>query len=457
MTGGLWMKRPAWESVLEEMGNPIVGAAAGLPTGWRPESPGRFAPPSFAGREDPPRTPPRRRFAPRRPASQPASQRARDFLHSLSDHIQEVPDDSGGEAPDVASRVAVAEDQPRGFGCAVGAGATDLGGLAAREQELMERDFEDLFDFGAGAEAGRGRNQGREGAQAKSLHRESLIESAQDAHRAGIETDLFLALPERGGEFRPVSRLHHPSREGDVPRLAAERPGPAGQQQPVVGLAADQRYEHGGGPERRVEPPGRTEREAGGDPVGEGLGFEAGAQVADTRRPAPPGEYTRRMLRCVRRRLAVPAAAAGFLLVAGSAVGQPFAQLGSSSEWDGARNEWAFGAGYDFDFPALPFTVGVLGQTGTGITDGDAGRQFPARGWVTAKMGMLPTPGFRVYLGAGAGVSTRLGGETESAVVSAGMGLAGFQVGRLHMEVQLQRDFGEEPVTRWVTAVGLSF
>ena len=46
-----------------------------FPTGWRPESLARSVPPSFAGREDPPRTPPRRRFAPRR--------RAMDFLHSL--------------------------------------------------------------------------------------------------------------------------------------------------------------------------------------------------------------------------------------------------------------------------------------------------------------------------------------------------------------------------------------
>ena len=46
-----------------------------FPTGWRPESLARSVPPSFAGKEDPPRTPPRRRFAPRR--------RARDFLHGL--------------------------------------------------------------------------------------------------------------------------------------------------------------------------------------------------------------------------------------------------------------------------------------------------------------------------------------------------------------------------------------
>ena len=45
-----------------------------FPTGWRPESLARSVPPAFAGREDPPRTPPRRRFAPRR--------RTRDFLHS---------------------------------------------------------------------------------------------------------------------------------------------------------------------------------------------------------------------------------------------------------------------------------------------------------------------------------------------------------------------------------------
>ena len=42
-----------------------------FPTGWRPGSLARSGPPAFAGREDPPRTPPRRRVAPRR--------RARDF------------------------------------------------------------------------------------------------------------------------------------------------------------------------------------------------------------------------------------------------------------------------------------------------------------------------------------------------------------------------------------------
>ena len=57
-------------------GTPSSGRMRGaFPTGWRPESLARSVPPSFAEREGPPRTPPRRRFAPRR--------RARDFLHSL--------------------------------------------------------------------------------------------------------------------------------------------------------------------------------------------------------------------------------------------------------------------------------------------------------------------------------------------------------------------------------------
>ena len=39
-------RRPAWESVLEEMGNPVVRAGCGAP---HPESPARSVPPSFAG------------------------------------------------------------------------------------------------------------------------------------------------------------------------------------------------------------------------------------------------------------------------------------------------------------------------------------------------------------------------------------------------------------------------
>lgn len=157
------------------------------------------------------------------------------------------------------------------------------------------------------------------------------------------------------------------------------------------------------------------------------------------------------------RRARLPAAAILGLLAAGPVLAQPLVQVGSSSERDRPRNEWSLGVGYEFDFPALPFTVGALGQTGSGIEQGDAGRAFPVRGYLTAKVGMLPTPGFRVYLGGGGGMATRLGGETETETVASGIALAGFAVGPLHLEVQLQRDFAEEPVTRWVTAVGISF
>ena len=138
------------------------------------------------------------------------------------------------------------------------------------------------------------------------------------------------------------------------------------------------------------------------------------------------------------------------------AAAQPLVQVGSSSDRGSARNEWGLGVGYEFDFPALPFTVGALVQTGSGHPGPD-GRMFPARAYATVKVGMLPTPGFRVYLGGGGGVSTRFGGGAESSPRASGMALAGFAVGRLHLEAQLQRDFGEAPVTRWVTVIGLSF
>ncbi len=145
------------------------------------------------------------------------------------------------------------------------------------------------------------------------------------------------------------------------------------------------------------------------------------------------------------------------VLIAGSAAAQPLVQTGSSSERGSSDSQWSLGVGYEFDFPMLPFTVGVLGQTGTGIERGADGREFPVRAWLTGKMNLLPTPGFGVYLGAGGGVSTRFGGGGEKTPVAAGMALAGLGVGRLHLEVQLQRDFGEAPKTRWVTSVGLSF
>ncbi len=93
----LWMKRPAGESVLEEMGNPSSGRMRGaFPTGWRSESLARSVPPSFAGREDLPRTPPRRRFAPRR--------RTMDFLHSLSWPAGPAASPSIGSSPSSSRR-----------------------------------------------------------------------------------------------------------------------------------------------------------------------------------------------------------------------------------------------------------------------------------------------------------------------------------------------------------------
>ncbi len=155
--------------------------------------------------------------------------------------------------------------------------------------------------------------------------------------------------------------------------------------------------------------------------------------------------------------LAVPAA-----VLARPAVAQPFIQVGSASETD-ADSQWMLGGGYEIEFFAVPLSAGFLAQTGPGSTgeagpDGEEpGRQFPARGYVFAKTGMLPTPGFRVYVGAGAGLATRLGGGADASPRTSGLGLAGIEVGRVHLEVQFQRDFGDEAQTRWVTAMGISF
>ena len=169
-----------------------------------------------------------------------------------------------------------------------------------------------------------------------------------------------------------------------------------------------------------------------------------------------------------RRAIAAPVAAGLFLVAsAGDAAAQMFAQLGSANEPDN-RSQWTAGFGYEHDFPVLPVSVGVVGQVSLGrefptLPGGVAeapgffeDRVFPARAFGTVKVGFLPTPGMRVYLGGGPGFSTRLGAE-ESARGLAGLGLAGFELGLLSLEVQFQRDFGEEPVNRWVYLLGVSF
>lgn len=141
---------------------------------------------------------------------------------------------------------------------------------------------------------------------------------------------------------------------------------------------------------------------------------------------------------------------------------QPFLQVGSASEPD-TNSQWMLGGGYEIEFFAVPVSAGFLAQTGPGSTgaagpDGeDPGRQFPMRGYVFAKTGMLPTPGFRAYVGVGAGLATRLGGGADASPTTSGLGLAGIEVGRVHLELQLQRDFGETALTRWVTAMGITF
>ena len=157
------------------------------------------------------------------------------------------------------------------------------------------------------------------------------------------------------------------------------------------------------------------------------------------------------------RRLASAAIAAGILFSGAAAFGQPVVQAGSSGEASGVREEWVLGVGYNFDFPVLPFEVGGLLQAGTGVATGAGGREFPLRGFLTARVGMFPAPGFGAYLGAGAGAAIRFGGDREAGTVPAGIGFAGIEVGRVHLEVQLQREFHEEPMNRWVTAVGVTF
>ena len=129
----LWMRRPAWESVLEEMGDPIVRAGAGRPTGWRPESPAPFRPLSRGGRTLP--AAPLPGGASRRvgqPASQPASQPAHEGLSPKPDkRVQFRPRSTARGPPSEAgkgdgeSREAVAAGRsPRPFSSNPGGGVS---------------------------------------------------------------------------------------------------------------------------------------------------------------------------------------------------------------------------------------------------------------------------------------------------------------------------------------------
>ncbi len=148
---------------------------------------------------------------------------------------------------------------------------------------------------------------------------------------------------------------------------------------------------------------------------------------------------------------------AAFLLAAGSAAAQPLVQIGSAREADAPDSEFHFAGGYEIGFVVLPVSIVAVAQTGSGIRSGEDSRQFPLRGYLTVRAGLLPLPGFRVYLGAGGGMSARTGGEDGLSASPSLIGLGGIATGRLHLEVQYQRDLTDVPVSRWVTAVGLSF
>lgn len=150
-------------------------------------------------------------------------------------------------------------------------------------------------------------------------------------------------------------------------------------------------------------------------------------------------------------RLASALVLAGVLLTGGTAFGQPFVQVGSSGEDEGARDAWLLGGGYTLDAPLMPFDLGVRAQTTV------SGSPHPIRAFVTGTVGMLPMPGFGVYLGGGGGVSAWLGGEEDAETAFAAIAVAGLEVGRLHLEAQYQRDFREAPLTRWATVIGLTF
>lgn len=171
------------------------------------------------------------------------------------------------------------------------------------------------------------------------------------------------------------------------------------------------------------------------------------------------------MTTSTRRRLLSLAAAGALcaLFAAGPAAAQTRVTLGSSSETAGEA-EWTLGIGYDFDFPALPFSIGVLGQTTvgrrepTGAMPGETRRSFPARAFGVLKAGLLPAPGFDAYLGVGGGVSARFRSPgADRTMTPAGIALAGFSAGRVSLEVQYQRDFAEEAVNRWVYLLGVAF
>lgn len=158
----------------------------------------------------------------------------------------------------------------------------------------------------------------------------------------------------------------------------------------------------------------------------------------------------------VRRRL--PALFALTVTTAAApAAAQPLVQLAQAREPDSSQAEWTLGVGYQLDFLLFPVGFVALAQTGSGIEFPDAGRRYPVRAYLAARMGFLPIPGVRLYAGGGGGISARIGGGTERQSVPSAIALAGFQTGRLHWELQFQRDLGDAPTHRWVTALGLSF
>ncbi len=154
--------------------------------------------------------------------------------------------------------------------------------------------------------------------------------------------------------------------------------------------------------------------------------------------------------RAIRRLL--PAFALAF--AASPASAQYFIQFGSGGESDRGTSNWVVGTGVDARLPLAPVSAGLVAQA---TIPGDLDDGWPVRAYGLLRAEFLPTPLIRAYVGAGAGYSMVLAPEVDIEGSPAGIAIGGIGVGRIHIEVQYQRDFREEPVNRWATVVGVAF
>ena len=177
--------------------------------------------------------------------------------------MRRVAEHGGRRAPDGVAAKLEEPDRP--------VEAEDAPALLAEdlvEQKLVERNVEDGVDFvGVGIERGPALDDPDIGDDVRPAgHGRQVVELTDDLDLSGVEADLLVSLPERGLHQIGVSGLLAAAGEAHLAGVAAEVPGPAGEDHLDPAVVLVQRDQDRRGPDAEALDGAAAGRRAGSQP-----------------------------------------------------------------------------------------------------------------------------------------------------------------------------------------------